>query len=397
VITLPSRRRAIAMFGAASLAAPSRAQTSEPIHLGLLLAATGPLARASNDLALGLALALDQADRKVAGRAIQVTIEDTQSQPARAVERFTKLFRQDQADVVIGPMASPELLALRDVVHDAGLPLIVPNAGVTAIAQERCSPFIIRVSYSNDQIGASLARWIAARGEVKTAYLLGADNLGARDHLQAFRKNFEAAGGRIVGEEFVPAGERDLAPYLGKIRLFPADAIFASFFGNSAQRFLDAFRQSSIGTMRLFGPSWLVTTLDPQVSGARVAGIVGATIYSPELDLPSNRDFVAAFTARHARPPSEFAAQGYDAGRLLIAALEVLGGTTTNRRALAAVLASTPFIGARGALAIDPKSFTVVQDVHVFEARKQPGGEGVELEIIDRIADVVPDSEGCKP
>ena len=54
-------RRALLGAGASACgAAWTRAQDAPPIVIGLLLALTGPLARASEDIAFGLALALDE-------------------------------------------------------------------------------------------------------------------------------------------------------------------------------------------------------------------------------------------------------------------------------------------------------------------------------------------------
>lgn len=383
---------------AASLAGFSAAiaQGEPPIRIGLLLGLTGSVARASEDIAHGFALALDQADREVAGRKLHVVVEDSQGKASRAAERFVKLVQIDKVDVVVGPTGSPEALALREVAHDLGVPMIVPNAGASDLSGEKCSPFVVRVSYANDQIVAPLATWMVGTGRAKSAYLLGSDNVSGRDHVAGFRKAFVVAGGNVSGEELVPPAARDLAPYLGKLKLVRTDAIFASFFGDAAQLFLDAAEEFGLRSLKICGPGWLASTLDLRKAGARAAGIIGATSYLPELDIASNRAFVAAFTQRHTVPPSEFAAQGFDAARLLLAAIESLEGNVSNRRATAAVLAHTPFIGARGALTIDPRNNNVIQDIHIFETKKRQGGEGVDFEILARIPDVRADAEFCR-
>ena len=386
------------LSGAATLAAfsPGLAQSELPIRLGLLLGLTGAVARASEDIAYGFALALDQADRMVAGRKIHVVVEDSQGKASRAAERFVKLAQIDKVDVVVGPTGSPEALVLRDVAHDLGMPMVVPNAGASELSGEKCSPFVLRVSYSNDQIAAPLATWMVSSGRAKSAYLLGSDNVSGRDHVAGFRKAFGAAGGNVSGEELVPPATRDFAPYLGKLKLVRTDAIFASFFGDAAQRFLDAVEEFGLRTAKICGPGWLASTLDLRKAGARAAGIIGATSYLSDLDIASNRAFVAAFTQRHTVPPSEFAAQGFDAARLLLAAIESLEGNLSNRRATAAVLAHTPFVGARGVLTIDPRTNNVIQDIHIFETKQRPGGEGIDFEILARIPDVRADPELCR-
>jgi branched-chain amino acid transport system substrate-binding protein len=180
------------------------------------------------------------------------------------------------------------------------------------------------------------------------------------------------------------------------MKLVRTEAIFASFFGDAALRFIDAVDALGLRNLRICGPGWLVSTLDLPKVGPRAAGIIGATPYLPDLDISSNRDFIATFTQRHTKPPSEFAALGYDAARLLLAGIEALEGNLSNRRATATVLARTGFIGARGPLVIDPRTNNIVQDIHIFETKKRPGGEGIDFEPLARVADVMADPESCQ-
>ena len=395
---LSTRRRGVlgAAFATSAAVAGRPARAAPPVRIGLLLEMTGPLASTSEDIAYGFALALDEADRRAGGRAIHVVVEDTQGKPARAVERFNKLVQVESVDLVVGPTGSAEALALRDVAHGLGMPLLVPNAGATILTAEKCSPFLLRVSYAHEQVVAPLGTWMAREGQARSAYLLGADNIAGRDHAAAFRKAFLAAGGTIAGEEFVPTTSQDFGPYLGRLKLHRTDAIFASFFGPAAARLLEGIEAFGLRGARLCGPGWLVSALDLPRIGARAAGIVGATAYLPELDTEANRAFVAAFTRRHGRPPSEFAAQGYDAARLVLAGIEALEGNVANRRATAAILARSPFEGARGRLALDPRTNNIVQDIHIFETRLRPGGEGIDFHMLARVPQVRVDPEPCQ-
>ena len=271
-MTVVTTRRA-ALVAAAALAAigasPAHAQGEPPIRIGLLLGLTGALAQASEDIAYGFALALDEVDRKAGGRALHVAVADTFGRSSRTAAQFLKLVQDEKVDIVVGPTSSPEALVVRDAAHEAGIPVIVPNAGVSALAGEKCSPFVVRVSYSNDQIAGPLGTWMFRSGRAKSVYLLASDNPSGRDHVAAFRRSFAAAGGEVTGEELVPPTTRDLSPYLGKLKLVRTEAIFASFFGDAAQLFLDGAEQFGLRSLKICGPGWLVSTLDLAKVGAR--------------------------------------------------------------------------------------------------------------------------------
>ena len=166
-MALLTRREAVS--GVAALAAAGAAAAAEPVRIGLLLDMTGPLALTSEDIASGFALALDAAGREAGGRPLKIVLEDSAGNPARAAERFAKLVQGEGVDIVVGPTGSPEALVLRDLAHAQGVPLVIPNAGATALTGEKCSPFVLRVSYSHEQVVAPLATWMVRNGIARNA------------------------------------------------------------------------------------------------------------------------------------------------------------------------------------------------------------------------------------
>ncbi len=59
----------------------------------------------------------------------EIVREDTEVKPPVALGKAKKLILQDKVDVMAGIVSSGVLGAVRDMVHGAGVPLIVANAG----------------------------------------------------------------------------------------------------------------------------------------------------------------------------------------------------------------------------------------------------------------------------
>ena len=63
---------------------------------------------------------------------------------------------------------------MRDFVHNAEVPLIIPNAGNNLLTGEKCSPWVLRTSFSNDQINRVMGPWLFNRG-YRTLFLMAPD------------------------------------------------------------------------------------------------------------------------------------------------------------------------------------------------------------------------------
>ena len=229
---------------AAVLAVGSPTFAGEPVRIGVVLS-SGPV---SQEIANGLAMALDENGPVVAGRPIHLIREDNSGKPDSAIERARKLVERDRADVLVGPVSSAEALALREYADEARVPVVIPEAAANAITGVKCSRYVVRVSYASDQIATTLAGYLAAgRGRPKRIYMIAADDPAGRDMLAAFRHAYEAAGGEIVGETYVPRSAADFAPYLLKLRLTGAEMAFAHFSGPAAEQFVSAYHELQIG------------------------------------------------------------------------------------------------------------------------------------------------------
>lgn len=189
------KRAFLAAFGLATgLAVPASA---EDIKVALLLPYSGVNASLGNDIEAGFALGLEHFG-KDAGASFEIVKEDTEVKPPVALAKAKKLILQDKVDVMAGIVSSGVLAAVRDVVHGAGVPLIVANAGNDQATGEACSPFITRLSFSNGQVNRPMGTWMAAQG-IRKVFTMAPDYAAGRQMIDAFAASFTAAGGEIVG------------------------------------------------------------------------------------------------------------------------------------------------------------------------------------------------------
>ncbi|MCE8516880.1 ABC transporter substrate-binding protein [Ruegeria pomeroyi] len=364
------KRAILAALGfATSFAMPAVAE--EDIKVGLLLPFSGVYASLGNEIETGFNLGLQQFGSE-SDVTFEIAREDTEVKPPVALGKAKKLILQDKVDVMVGIVSSGVLGAVRDMVHGAGVPLIVANAGNDEATGASCSPFITRMSFSNGQINRPMGTWMAEEG-VRRVFTLAPDYAAGRQMIDAFTETFTAAGGEIVGQEFTPFQKtQDFGPYLAQAKASGADAVYVFYAGGEAISFVKQYDSFGLkADLPLYGSGFLTSPLYVNAQGEAAKGVITALHYAPTIDSEANAAFVAAFTEETGRAPSEFAVQGYDAARALIEATKT---GANDRAALANALRQVSFEGPRGQLAIDPATNNIIQPIYVYETVAGEGG-----------------------
>jgi len=309
----------------------------------LLLPYSSVYASLGKEIEAGFRLALKHYAQDLGDDKITLVKEDTEVKPPVGLAKAKKLVLQDKVDVMVGVVSSGVLGAMRDFVHASKTPLIVANAGNDLMTGVKCSPYVVRVSFSNSQINRPMGPYLAGKG-IKKVYVMAPDYAAGRQMITSFRKGFEAAGGEIIGEAFTPFRKtKDFGPYLIAAKAAKPDAIYVFYAGGEAINYVKQYASFGLkSSVPLYGAGFLTSPLYVQVEGEAAVGITGALHYVPTIDTPENIRFQKDFQAEQGRVGSEFAVQGYDAGRLVVEAAKAAGGDPAKFKAM---IGKTSFTG----------------------------------------------------
>jgi branched-chain amino acid transport system substrate-binding protein len=337
---------------------------AEDIKVGLLLPYSGVYASLGQDIDDGFALALETYGAET-GATFDLIREDTEVSPPVGLAKTRKLVLQDKVDVMAGIVSSGVLGAVRDMVHGSKVPLIVANAGNDEATGESCSPYVVRLSFSNGQVNRPMGQWMFDQG-ITRVYTLAPDYAAGHQMIDAFAEAFTAAGGEIVGQEYTPFRKtQDFGPYLTKAQASGAEAVFVFYAGGEAISFVKQYDSFGLkADLPLYGSGFLTSSLYVNAQGPAAEGVITALHYVPTIDSAENKEFVAAFTEKTGRIPSEYAVQGYDSARALIEATKT---GASDRETIAAALGKVSFTGPRGPLSIDPATNNLIQPIYVYE------------------------------
>jgi branched-chain amino acid transport system substrate-binding protein len=329
--------KGLAAAGVAAVYAPAvlRAQGA-PFKVGLLTVKTGPLAQGGIQMEQGIVTLLKEKGNTFAGRKIEFISADTGGNPAGAKTKAQELIERDKVNVIVGPLAAFELLAILDYVRDNQTPLI-SLAAAEDVTQRKANPFIIRPSSTSAQCCHVMGDYAAKELKYKRAATISEDFAFGYEQMSGFQRVFEDNGGKVVKKLWPPLVTPDYTPYIAQIG--NVDCVFNGFAGSNPVKFMRAYADLGLkGRIPLLA-GW--TAMDDALLrslGDEAVGVLSAAWYSAAGASESNKRFVAAMQKDYNVLPGGYSAGTYIAGQCIEAAVQKLGGQADDRKALADAL-----------------------------------------------------------
>jgi len=327
------RRKLLGGTAAAALVAnlpmPAIAQ-AKPIKIGLLTVKTGPLAQGGIQMEQGTRLFLKDSGDKLAGRATELVVADTGGNPAGAKTKAQELIERDNVDMIFGPLAAFELLAISEYVASKKVP-ILSLAAAEDMSQRKPNPYFVRASATAAQAMQPLGDYAAKELKYKTAITIVEDFAFGYEQMGGFQRVFEDAGGRVKAKLWPPIVTPDYTPYLAQ--LSGVDVVVQGFAGSNPLKFMKQYKDAGL-TLPVIGGETAGDDALLKSFGDEAIGMITASPYTADLDTPSNQKFVAGMLRDYENLPGLYAAGLYINGMVADAALQKTGGKADDRDAL---------------------------------------------------------------
>jgi branched-chain amino acid transport system substrate-binding protein len=326
---------ALASGAAVAMPAVLRAQGA-PFKIGLLTVKTGPLAQGGIQMEQGIATFLKEKNNTLAGRKVELISADTGGNPAGAKTKAQELIERNNVNVILGPLAAFELLAIIDYVREKETPLI-SEAAAEDVTQRKANPYLIRPSATSAQSMHVLADYAAKELKYKRAATISEDFAFGYEQMSGFQRVFEDNGGKVVKKLWPPLVTPDYTPYIAQIG--NVDCVVNGFAGSNPVKFMRSYADLGLKARIPLLGGW--TAMDDALLrslGDEAVGVISASWYSADAPTESNKRFVAAMQKEYNVLPGGYAAGMYIAGQCVEAAMQTLGGQTDDRKALAQAL-----------------------------------------------------------
>jgi len=288
-----------------------------------------------------------------------------------------ELLTQDNVDILAGWVYSPNAIASAPIVTAGKKLAVIMNAGTAHITN--LSPYYVRTSFSMWHAGYALGDAAAKNLHAKTAVVGYTDFPPGKDSLAAFKRSFEAGGGKVIDE--IPMGGAaavpDFTPFFQRAKDKKPDVFFVFVpAGDHAAAVVKTYAALGMkdAGIKLIGPGDITQDTKLQAMGPAAVGLITMHHYHADLDNPENKRFVAAWKKEYGpnSTPDFMAVGGYDGMAAIVHVVQALKGKIDTDKALDA-LKGWKFNSPRGPIMIDPVTRDIVMNEYLSEVVMKDG------------------------
>lgn len=311
---------AVVMVAAFPLAVS--AQVREPVKIGMVWSKSGSFSSMGVDVANAIRFAVEEANALggVDGRKVLLAEADDESNPESGRRAAEKLAR-DGHNLLIGPISSSVSLAILQNLDRWDAALIGTISKSDKLTGEACSARFIRTNHSDGMDLAMISHW-ARELKGDNFAVLAADYVWGHDSAKAFAEAARANGKNVSLKLFVPMGTKDYAPYIQQLKDANVDAIWVADVSGGIAFVKQAAEFNLIPKTPLVGHA-LVSNFLINATGKSLENVPGNVGFTPDIDTPRTKAFVAAWKNRFNRLPSDTEGQAYNGAIILFEGIKL--------------------------------------------------------------------------
>jgi branched-chain amino acid transport system substrate-binding protein len=357
----PTRIRSVLAVGVAlaiallPLGSGPAAQGKGTIKIATQSPLSGGQAALGEGIKLGTQLAVEKfkGNLEKAGFRVELVPYDDQAKPDVGVANAKNIIADKDIMVVIGHLNSGVAIPSSEVYKEDSLPMISP-ANTNEKVTDRGYPNVNRVCGRDDVQGPVGAEFAAGTLKVKTAYVLHDKTTYGQGVAEAFKKDLEKKGVKIIGFEGTEE-KSNFDPILTPIKAKNPDVIYFGGIYDQAAPFFKQAREKGIKA-KFMGPDGMDSSDLTKIAGKAVVGMNYTSAAGPASALPKAKAFVDEYKKKFGKNPEPYAAEAYDAATIAMKAIEQAAkkGKVT-REDVAAAVRGEKLSGITGDIAFDSK------------------------------------------
>lgn len=269
----------------------------------------------------GVRMAVDELNAAggIKGKKIKLITLDDQGKSDEAAAVVTRLITQNKVVAVIGEVASGRSKAAAPIAQQYKVPMISPsstNPDVTKVGD-----YIFRVCFIDPFQGFVMAKFATENLKAKKAAIFrdikNDYSVGLAD---VFVTEFKKMGGEIVMDTSYQANDIDFKAQLTEIKSKTPDVIFVPGYYTEVGLIAQQAQQFGIKAKLLGGDGWDSSKLH-EIGKQAINGHYYSNHYTTESTDPVVLEFIKKFTEINKETPDGLAALGYDAMKILGAAM----------------------------------------------------------------------------
>ncbi|MGQ0550024.1 MAG: ABC transporter substrate-binding protein [Armatimonadota bacterium] len=293
-------------------------RAQDAVSIGVLAPLNSGVPAAARAAVQGATLAAEEVNAAggIGGASLSLVTLDDRGSAEEAAKHFEQLVAQ-RAVAVVGPLTDATAIAVAPIAERAKVVVISP--GATGTIPYAGSSFF-RTALSAESQARALAEFVVRIKRARRISIIQDGNEYGTLVALAFSQRIHALGGEVVGTRYYRDGESAFERHATGVVADGADAVFIAGYPDEGAPILAALRARGvrvllIGSDALYSPDLIYLAKEAANELHLPAGFIATE------RLPAIQKFVSAYRKRFNEPPDQYAAQAYDAVKLIVAAV----------------------------------------------------------------------------
>jgi urea transport system substrate-binding protein len=316
------------------------------------------------------------------GEKIELVFADVGVPPAEASQAVLKLWRAKGAKAFVGMHDSAVRQALLGLFKGQ-----VPYVYTPVYEGNACGKGLYVTGETPSQQLAPVIPHIMAKESVKNWYLIGHDYNWPRDTNKLAKEYISKAGGKIVGEEYLPFTVSEFDSSLQKIKESGAEGVLITLVGGGSVGFNVAFAGFGLDKQAIRLGTLMEENTLAGIGAANANRLFSSAGYFASIDSDAAKDFAKSYAnefGADAPALNTLGQSAYDGLKLLAAIANKAGSLDVKK--MDEVSEGTTFVTPRGE--------GLMKDGHVAQTIYLADGTGGTFKVVQKFPNV-PTSEGC--
>ncbi len=293
--------------------------SEKAVQVGVVLPLSGENSTYGEAILKGLELAYEEhlAD-ETASLIVNLSPVDSESDPGKAGILLASQYEQG-ALIAIGAATSDEAKSMIEVIDKFDRVIISPSASSPELTG--ISSNFYRVWPSDFAAATKMAQFAASDLKVERVVVITEQQSYAKGIHGVFQPAFEGFGGEVVEVIEVPPGTSDLGGLMDRVITLKPEAVYLAGFEQGIGSMIQELRRLSYKGKILTTSAFALPSSIARVGQDAAGVILTQSVFELDSDHAHIQKFVKAYEAKFGEKPDIYAAHGYDAMKVVIAAL----------------------------------------------------------------------------
>jgi branched-chain amino acid transport system substrate-binding protein len=359
--------------------------SAEPIKIAGIFALTGRAAHIGTAQRDAVMIAVDEVNQQggINGRMLEMVMEDTESNPTKAVMALKKVLESENVVAIIGPTLTGTAMAMRGFIEKEKIPAFMHSGGdvILLAPLKKNDPkslpkWTFKSPYKAADAMGKICQYMSRHGIKKIGFIYSNEGFG-QDGLRNVTVQAPKYGVKVAAQEAFQPKDVDMTAQLTRIEAKGVDGIIAWTVGPAMGIIAKNVKQLGIKAP-LFECHGAGDPIFWKVAGEAGEGVmmpstkivVGDQLPDSDIQKKKIIDYVKAYRKKFNSEPGTMVAYGADAAFIVVNAIKKVGPDRAKIRD--AIENTKGYVGLSGIYNMSPKDHNglSMKDIVMIKATK---------------------------